>query len=129
MRLQHRAPIRIRSLPEESQKDHPNRRRKNKGKATTKGKKEKNGGKGKVVTVVKKAVPAPKPARPFKPLRVKKLQMDVYNDSVRHNLTKFSNKFESERRSEIAYDFLRRAYLAALSSQEANPNLPAKEFE
>lgn len=48
---------------------------------------------------------------------------------MRTNLQHFYKLPVTERSSEAGYDFIKRAYKAALSSQEKNPELPQLQFD
>lgn len=77
----------------------------------------------------KQVVAAPALKLDFVGYHIKGLNITVFDQSVRKNLQQFSNLRAEERAGTKGYDFARRAYKAALSSQERNPKLPQPQFE
>lgn len=57
------------------------------------------------------------------------LDLNVFDPAVRDNLQKYCKLAPQERVGQQGYDFVRRAYKAAISCHERNPNLPQLQFE
>lgn len=53
----------------------------------------------------------------------------VFDDSVRSNLQRFTKLPTADQEDSEGYEFVRRAYKAALSSQERAPELPLLQYE
>lgn len=74
-------------------------------------------------------VAAPKVTAEFTSHYIKDLKQSVFDSVVYINLQKYCSLLAKEKTGQQGYDFVRRAYKAALSSQERNPKLPQLQFE
>lgn len=71
----------------------------------------------------------PKFKPPFKSYTIKPLNIVVFDDSVRSNLQQFTKLPDVDQKGSEGYEFVRRAYKAALSSQERTPALSQLQYE
>jgi hypothetical protein len=71
----------------------------------------------------------PKFKPPFKSYTIKPLNIVVFDDSVRSNLQQFTKLPTADQEDSEGYELVRRAYKAALSSQERTPALPDLQYE
>lgn len=79
---------------------------------------------------VKKIKPLPAAQKhSFESLHIKTLNVTVFDSTVRSNLQKFGAMSHTTRVTQQGYELLKRAYKAALSSQQRNPKLPDLRFE
>lgn len=83
----------------------------------------------KIKRTVKTLVPTPATKVEFTRYYIKDLKQCVFDTIVRSNLQQYYSLSAEEKAGEQGYEFIRRAYKSALSSQERNPKLPQPEFE
>lgn len=83
----------------------------------------------KIKRAVKTLVPTPATKVEFTRYYIKDLKLCVFDTTVRSNLQQYYGLSAEEKAGEQGYEFIRRAYKSALSSQERNPKLPQPEFE
>lgn len=69
------------------------------------------------------------PKHSFESFHIKTLNVTVYDSTVRSNLQKFGALSHTARATQEGYELIKRAYKAALSSQQRNPKLPDLRFE
>lgn len=79
---------------------------------------------------VKKIKPLPStPKHSFESLHIKTLNVTAFDSTVRSNLQRFGALSHTARATQQGYELIKRAYKAALSSQQRNPKLPGLRFE
>ena len=78
---------------------------------------------------MKKIKTTPAPKHSFESLHIKSLNVTVFDETVRGNLQKFGALLPADRAAARGYELIKRAYKAALSSQERNPKLPDARFD
>lgn len=81
------------------------------------------------ISLPKEVVTTPALKLDYVRYHIKGLNITVFDQSVRNNLQQLNSLRSEERVGTKGYDFARRAYKAALSSQERNPKLPQPQFE
>lgn len=83
----------------------------------------------KVTPLAKKVVTTAPITTRFTSYYINCLDLNVFDRAVRDNLQKYCNLAPQEREGQQGYDFVRRAYKAAISCHERNPKLPQLQFE